>query len=76
LQEGPDPRFWQVSRPPGSPLPAEDRQVSRMVLLEPGVEVAADGQLASPLAVFVDSYWGFEKIGEFLPLDYQPPATK
>jgi len=76
LQEGPDPRFWQVSRPPGSPVPAEDRQVSRMVLLEPGVEVAADGQLASPLAVFVDSYWGFEKIGEFLPLDYQLPATK
>ena len=76
LQEGPDARFWQVSRPPGSPVPAEDRQVSRMMLLEPGVEVAADGQLASPLAVFVDSYWGFEKIGEFLPLDYQLPATK
>jgi len=74
LKEGPDPKFWQVARPPGAPVPAVDRQVSRLALLEPGVEIATDGQLASPLAVFVDSYWGFEKIGEFLPLDYQPPA--
>jgi hypothetical protein len=37
-------------------------------------EVEALGTLVPPLAVLNEDYWGFEKIGELLPLDYQLPA--
>ncbi|MCI1189077.1 carboxypeptidase-like regulatory domain-containing protein [Hymenobacter sp. DH14] len=43
-------------------------------LQQPEAEVEAIGALVVPLAVLNEDYWGFEKIGELLPLDYQLPA--
>jgi hypothetical protein len=62
-------RYVQSSAPP---LP-QDRQVSQLVLMQPEVEIEPNGQLANPLAVFTNEYWGFEKMGEFLPVNYLPP---
>ncbi|WP_198172915.1 carboxypeptidase-like regulatory domain-containing protein [Hymenobacter ginkgonis] len=75
--EAPDPRYGQPMAalgPPGAPAPAK-RQVSRLRLLAPEAEIQPNGYLVNPLAVFVSEYWGFEKIGEFLPLNYVPPAS-
>jgi len=66
---GPDPR--PDSRKPAKPWPAL-RQVSGLRLLTPEVEILPDGSLLDPLAVSVGDYWAFEKLGEFLPLDYEP----
>ena len=72
--EAPDPRFKQpmntlgYSRTPFPPL----RQVSRLQLADGEAEIQADGSLRNPLAVAIGGYWGFEKIGEFLPYDYMP----
>jgi len=60
---------------PKKPFPAQ-RQVSRLVLLKPKAEIEADGSLRSANAVSTNEYWGFERVGEFLPLDYQPGAIK
>jgi hypothetical protein len=77
LLAGPDanyrPKPSRYARNP-APLP-QDRQVSQLVLMQPEVEIEPNGQLANPLAVFTDEYWGFEKMGEFLPLNYLPPAS-
>ena len=74
---GPDanyrPQPSPYARGPAAPLP-QDRQVSQLVLMQPEVEIEPNGQLANPLAVFTDEYWGFEKMGEFLPVNYLPPA--
>jgi hypothetical protein len=43
--------------------------------MQPEVEIEPNGQLANPLAVFTDEYWGFEKMGEFLPVNYLPPGS-
>jgi len=78
LLEGPDanyhPQPSRYARGPAPPLP-QDHQVSQLVLMQHEVEIEPNGQLANPLAVFTDQYWGFEKMGEFLPLDYAPPAA-
>ena len=72
--EAPDPRFRQpintlgYSRMPFPPL----RQVSRLQLADGEAEIQADGSLRNPLEVAISGYWGFEKIGEFLPYDYVP----
>jgi len=34
-----------------------------------------NGSLRDSEAVALGEYWGFEKIGEFMPLDYEPPTT-
>jgi hypothetical protein len=77
LLAGPDanyhPQPSRYVRGPAPPL-AQDHQVSQLVLIQPEVEIEANGQLANPLAVFTDEYWGFEKMGEFLPLNYLPPG--
>ena len=65
LLAGPDANY--------RPLP-RDHQVSQLILLQPEVEIEANGQLANPLAIFTDEYWAFEKMGEFLPLNYLPPG--
>jgi hypothetical protein len=49
-------------------------QESVLHLQQPEAEVEAIGALVVPLAVLNEDYWGFEKIGELLPLDYQLPA--
>ncbi len=52
-----------------------DRQVSQLGLMLPEIRIQANGQLVNPLAVFTDKYWGFEKMGEFLPVNYLPPVS-
>ena len=72
--EAPDPRFrgkmstLGYARTPFPPV----RQVSRLQLVDGEAEIQADGSVRNPLAVAVGGYWGFEKIGEFLPYDYVP----
>ncbi|RYY15180.1 MAG: carboxypeptidase-like regulatory domain-containing protein [Cytophagaceae bacterium] len=78
LLAGPDanyhPQPSAYARGPAPPLP-QDSQVSQLVLMQPEVEIEPNGQLANPLAIFTDGYWGFEKMGEFLPVNYLPPAA-
>ena len=72
--EAPDPRFKQAMGTLGysrTPFPLL-RQVSRLQLADGEAEIQADGSLRNPLAVTIGGYWGFEKIGEFLPYDYVP----
>lgn len=75
--QGPDPRYklpMSSIGPPGAfKLPAH--QVSRLRLLVPEAEIQPTGYLHNPVAVYTDEYWGFEKIGEFLPVNYRPPAS-
>ncbi|QKG57467.1 carboxypeptidase-like regulatory domain-containing protein [Hymenobacter sp. BRD128] len=75
LLAGPDANYRPAAPPfaPGA-APPPDRQVSQLILLQPEVEIEPNGQLANPLAVFTDEYWGFEKMGEFLPVNYLPPV--
>ncbi len=75
LLAGPDPNYHPRPSPfaRGATLPT-DQQVSELILMQPEIEILPNGQLANPLAVFTDGYWGFEKMGEFLPLNYLPPA--
>jgi len=77
LLAGPDANYRpQPSRYARNPAPLpQDRQVSQLVLMQPEVEIEANGQLTNPLAIFTDEYWGFEKMGEFLPVNYLPPAS-
>ena len=72
--EAPDPRFKQRMGTLGysrKPFPLL-RQVSRLQLTDGEAEIQADGSLRNPLDVAIGGYWGFEKIGEFLPYDYVP----
>ncbi|MDQ2794850.1 MAG: carboxypeptidase-like regulatory domain-containing protein [Bacteroidota bacterium] len=72
--EAPDPRFKQPMNTLGytrTPYPLQ-RQVSRLQLADDEAEIQADGSLRNPLEVAIGGYWGFEKIGEFLPYDYVP----
>ena len=74
--EAPDPHYDQPMSPLGrtkATYPAQ-REVSRLKLSDVEVEILPSGALADPLAVQVGEYWGFEKTGEFLPLDYVPPG--
>ncbi|WP_426059510.1 carboxypeptidase-like regulatory domain-containing protein [Hymenobacter sp. B1770] len=82
LRERPDPEYLRIlaARPATDGLAVdmralEKRQISRLSLRMPENEIQPNGHLVDPLAVFTDEYWGFEKMGEFLPLNYQPPTT-
>ena len=75
--EAPDPNYdapMSSIGPAGATLPAK-RQVSRLLLLAPETRIRANGSLVNPLDVVTGEYWGFQKIGEFLPLDYTPPVA-
>ena len=75
--ESPDPRYNRRMLPLGTtrkPYPAK-RQVSRLKLEDGEAEIQANGSLMNPLEAVNGEYWGFERIGEFLPVDYAPPAT-
>lgn len=77
FNEVPDPRYHEpmaLLGPPSAPGPAQ-RQVSRLHLLAREAEIQPNGSLTSPLDIFVSGYLGFEKMGEFLPLDYVPTAS-
>jgi hypothetical protein len=77
--EAPDPAYTARMSPIGpaeKTMPAK-RQVSRLTLVVPEAEINPNGTLANPFDVVPGEYWGFQRIGEFLPLDYAPPvATK
>jgi hypothetical protein len=47
-------------------------QTSLMSLNKEEVEIHEIGTLKEPLDVLLLGYWGFEKVGDALPLDYQP----
>lgn len=49
-------------------------QISILTLLEPLVLIEPNGHLANPLAVLFEGHWGYEKMGEFLPIDYEPES--
>jgi hypothetical protein len=49
-------------------------QVSILTLLEPRTLIEANGHLVSPLTVLFEGRWGYEKMGEFLPIDYEPAS--
>jgi len=77
--EAPDPRYKRPMSPLGAPprgttYPAK-RQVSRLHLQGKEAEIQANGSLLNPLEAYNGEYWGFERIGEFLPVDYAPPAS-
>ena len=72
--EAPDAAYDQPMAelgPAKKPWPAR-REVSRLRLLAPEVEIQPNGTLTDPRQVQTGEYWGFEKIGELLPLDYVP----
>ncbi|MDB5270555.1 MAG: hypothetical protein JWP58_3595 [Hymenobacter sp.] len=75
--EAPDPLYKRPMSPlgyPKIPYPAK-RQVSRLKLQGREAAIQANGSLLNPLDVYNGEYWGFEKIGEFLPFDYMPPTA-
>ncbi|MCE7990637.1 MAG: carboxypeptidase-like regulatory domain-containing protein [Roseivirga sp.] len=57
-----------------SPKPAGKEQLSWIFLPEGITEVDFEqsGYLINPLAVVTNGYWGFEKLGDMVPMDYQP----
>ncbi|WP_201986863.1 carboxypeptidase-like regulatory domain-containing protein [Hymenobacter rubidus] len=77
--EAPDPMYKRPMATLGYPKmvlpPPAMRQVSRLKLQGKQAEIQANGTLLNPLDVFNGEYWGFEKIGEFLPVDYVPAST-
>ena len=76
--EAPDPRYGQPMSPlgyPRTPYPTK-QQVSRLKLQNREAEIQPNGTLMSPLDVYNGEYWGFEKVGEFLPVNYVPSDTK
>ena len=78
--EAPDPKYGRPMAtlgPSRTPYPAPPalREVSRLRLQEREAEIQPNGSLMNPLDVSTGEYWGFEKIGEFLPLNYVPPTT-
>jgi hypothetical protein len=76
LLAGPDANYHPQASPfARKAVPPQDQQVSELILMQPEIEILPNGQLANPLAVFTDGYWGFEKMGEFLPVNYLPPAS-
>lgn len=61
---------------PAAARPTAVLEVSELRLLGPEALILPTGNLSNPLSVQVDGYWGFEKVGEALPLDYSPdPAN-
>jgi hypothetical protein len=76
--EAPDPAYTAPMSPIGPEadkiMPAK-RQVSRLSLLAPETELNPSGTLENPFDVGRGEYWGFQRIGEFLPLDYEPPVA-
>ena len=77
--EAPDPLYKKPMASlgpfPKTPYPPQ-REVSRLRLQGRRAEIQADGSLLNPLDVLNGEYWGFEKIGEFLPYDYVLPANR
>lgn len=77
-QEPADPAYVAFTArhsAPGQTLPAGlGKQSSVLHLLRPQVPLQPKGLPENPLDLVTEGYWGFEKMGEFLPVDYQTPA--
>jgi hypothetical protein len=55
----------------GGVAPAEKVQVSLLRLYEQAaIRLYPQGYMEDPRAILIENYWAFEKMGEFLPLDY------
>jgi len=74
-REKPDPLYHPPGAVGGPPPPPPTTQISTLYLMVPEAQIQPNGQLMQPLAVFTEGYWAFEKMGEFLPLDYEPPEV-
>jgi len=75
--EAPDPAYTAPMSPIGPAeknMPAK-RQVSRLTLLVSETEIKPNGTLVNPFDIGRGEYWGFQRIGELLPLDYEPPVV-
>jgi hypothetical protein len=74
--EAPDPAYTAPMSPigPVDKTMSSKRQVSRLTLLVPETEINPDGTLMNPFDVVPGEYWGFQRVGELLPLDYEPPV--
>lgn len=49
-----------------------DHQVSMVTLYVNRAKIDPIGVLVNPLDMFLEGYWSYEKIGDALPLDYNP----
>jgi hypothetical protein len=47
-------------------------QTSAIVIVNKSPYIEASGQVINPLDIFYEGYWGYEKMAETLPLDYNP----
>ena len=72
-REKPDPLYRVAGANFSSYQPSEEGSVLHLQL--PEAEIQSFGALVVPLGALSEGYWGFEKIGEMLPLDYVPPAA-
>jgi hypothetical protein len=71
----PDANYQQSGAAANQPLPRYQESVLHL-RQRPEAELEASGAPIAPLALLTEGYWGFQKIGEFLPLDYVPtPPT-
>ena len=66
-QEFEEPQFADLGK-------KDAPQVSILTLLEPQTLIETNGHLSSPLAILFEGHWGNEKMGEFLPIDYEPES--
>jgi hypothetical protein len=71
-REKPDPLYRVAGANFTSYQPTEENSVLHLQL--PEAEIQSFGALVVPLGALSEGYWGFEKVGEMLPLDYVPPA--
>lgn len=73
LPESPEPgfhRFW--SRQAGFGQYTEGHQISWLKLDFQDVRMNIDGNLYDPFSLKTYGYWSFERLGEWLPLEYSP----
>lgn len=56
-------------RPSGRRL---NKQISILNLTDKHIQIYPSGKLSNPLAIHTEQYWSYEKMGDLLPLNYQP----
>jgi hypothetical protein len=69
----PDSNYQQSGTASGQPLPRYQESVLHL-RQRPEAELELGGVSLLPLAFMTEGYWGFQKMGEFLPLDYVPTS--
>jgi hypothetical protein len=70
----PDANYNHSGAASGQPLPRYQESVLHLRNGWPHPELDAWGAPFTPLSLVTEGYWGFQKMGEFLPLDYVPPS--